>query len=314
MPSESRAGNTIGLLRVLAAHAYPTILSTKGTLFAAEGYASLLDGMDSIVQISLSALDTQLAKALEGNTPSPKERLSAASTLSSTPVTVRIQPAFPGLEEETLRVIDAAAEAGARHVAVEHLKLPFYGRRQILDVVNEATGVNLGQYYQNRRCVGTEYVLDSSYVVEAQLRFAERAHSLGLSYSPADNELLPFAQSDCCCSGADQILRSTAYFRHNFTHAVRSAIRRGDNVVRYRHMEEHWAPAGSINRFLNSRSRVPGVANVKSYLRTLWNSDVRTNRPSGFFGVRDTGRRDERGDLLYTIDSRVADLLASLHE
>ena len=62
--------------------------------------------------------------------PLPGDRLSAMRELTNAgvPVTARLQPLLPGHSSLAEELIDAVADSGAKHVRVEHLKLPLEQR------------------------------------------------------------------------------------------------------------------------------------------------------------------------------------------
>ncbi|RVT86844.1 PA0069 family radical SAM protein [Rhodobacteraceae bacterium CCMM004] len=117
------------VLEVLAAFRHPVTVATKGTLI--ERDADLLGGMAAeglaAVGISVTTLDTDLARRLEPRVPAPARRLRAIETLAraGVPVRVMVSPVIPGLTDHEIEAILAAArDAGAVAASWIMLRLP----------------------------------------------------------------------------------------------------------------------------------------------------------------------------------------------
>ena len=108
--------------------AHPTLLSTKGILVAQPEYLSLLSAPNFAVQISLTTLDDTLAQRIDAGAPTTSARLDALKRLAEGGVktAIRHQPMMPTRAQESVELVDRAAAAGAKHYAVEHLKLSEY--------------------------------------------------------------------------------------------------------------------------------------------------------------------------------------------
>ena len=118
-----------GILEVLHRCKHPVSIVTKGSLIerdidllsamAAQGLAS--------VAISITSLRDDLKRTLEPRTASPRARLRVIKSLSDAgiPVTVMVAPVIPLLTDSELeQILEAAAEAGARHAGYLLLRLP----------------------------------------------------------------------------------------------------------------------------------------------------------------------------------------------
>ncbi len=79
------------------------------------------------MMLSITTLDTDLARTMEPRTSTPENRLRTVGALAAAgiPVGVSIAPVVPGLtDEEIPRILKAAAEAGATTAGYEMLRLP----------------------------------------------------------------------------------------------------------------------------------------------------------------------------------------------
>lgn len=129
-PVERRLGLTRAVIEVLAECRHPFSVVSKSAgierdldliaPMAAQGLVS--------VYLSITTLDPQLARLLEPRAAAPHRRLRALRSLAEAgvPVGVSVSPLIPFLNEPELeRVLEAAAEAGARSAFSIPLRLPW---------------------------------------------------------------------------------------------------------------------------------------------------------------------------------------------
>jgi DNA repair photolyase len=129
-PIERKLCITRGCLEVLAKFRNPVAIITKNRLvtrdiellrdLAAQGAAA--------VNISVTSLDSNLQRALEPRTSSPKARLDTIRQLRSAgiPTGVMVAPIIPGLtDHEVPRILDACAKAGAQFASYTIVRLPW---------------------------------------------------------------------------------------------------------------------------------------------------------------------------------------------
>ncbi len=128
-PVERRLGITRRCLEVLAVARHPVLVVTKNALVTRD--VDLLAGLARHgavrVTLSLTTLDSELARRLEPRTSSPRQRLEALRTLreAGIPVGVLLAPVIPGLtDHEIPSLVEAAAEAGAVSASWLPLRLP----------------------------------------------------------------------------------------------------------------------------------------------------------------------------------------------
>ena len=80
------------------------------------------------VTVSVTTLDSDLARVMEPRTSMPKQRLAAIEALAraGVPVGVNVAPIIPGLtDHEVLRIVQAATDAGARFAGYTVVRLPY---------------------------------------------------------------------------------------------------------------------------------------------------------------------------------------------
>jgi DNA repair photolyase len=129
-PIERRLALTRACLAVCAEFRQPVAIITKNHLVTRD--ADLLGELAKFqavsVCISLTTLDSDLAKELEPRASTPKRRLAAIAELrgAGVPVHVLTAPIIPGLNEHEIPgLLDAAARAGAIGASYTILRLPF---------------------------------------------------------------------------------------------------------------------------------------------------------------------------------------------
>ncbi len=129
-PAERKFRVTRGLLEVLLEARQASGLITKNALVARD--VDLLAPLAKLrlarVMLSITTLDHDLARALEPRTSPPAKKLAAiqALTAAGVPVGVMVAPIIPGLtDNEVPSILAAAAEAGAQTAGYVLLRLPF---------------------------------------------------------------------------------------------------------------------------------------------------------------------------------------------
>lgn len=129
-PVERRLRLTRAVVEVLAECSHPFSLVTKSA--GVERDLDLIGPMAArrlvAVYVSVTTLDAELARRLEPRAASPQRRLRTIRTLAEAgvPVGVSVSPVIPFLNEPELeRILEAAAEAGARSAFSIPLRLPW---------------------------------------------------------------------------------------------------------------------------------------------------------------------------------------------
>ncbi|MBI3468434.1 MAG: PA0069 family radical SAM protein [Planctomycetes bacterium] len=128
-PAERRYRLTRGLLEVLLEARQPCGIITKNALILRD--FDLLQEMARRrlvhANLSITTLNAELARVLEPRTSPPANRLRAVRTLADAgvPARVMVAPVIPGLNDEELpAILAAAAEAGAQGAGYVLLRLP----------------------------------------------------------------------------------------------------------------------------------------------------------------------------------------------
>ena len=128
-PIERHLQLTRQCLQVLADFRNPVAIITKSHLITRDVdiLQELAHYQAVSVNISLTTLDSNLARLLEPRAALPEHRLNAINTLAQAgiPVSVLMAPLIPGLtDHEIPKLLQAAADAGAKNADYVILRLP----------------------------------------------------------------------------------------------------------------------------------------------------------------------------------------------
>jgi DNA repair photolyase len=175
-PAERDLKLTRAIIEVLAAHHHPASFLSKSALIQRD--IDLLAPMaaNSLVRvgISLTTLDRTLSRKMEPRAATPERRLETirALTEAGIPVTVMTAPIIPGLNDAEIEaLLEAAADAGARHAAYVVLRLPF----EIKDLFHEW----LAQHVPDRAARVVNLIRDMRGGKDYDARWFERGRGRG---------------------------------------------------------------------------------------------------------------------------------------
>ena len=129
-PGERRLEITRRILETLLEYRHPVSIVTKGAavLRDLDLLVPLAEQGLAVVLLSVTTLDNALKNKLEPRTASPGARLRAVRKLheAGVPVGVMAAPMIPYVNDHELeRIVEAAADAGARDVRYTMLRLPY---------------------------------------------------------------------------------------------------------------------------------------------------------------------------------------------
>lgn len=128
-PIERELRLTRAVLAVLATARHPLAMVTKGS--GVERDLDLLAPMGAqglaAVYVTVTTLDSKLARVLEPRAAAPHRRLRTICTLAEAgvPVGVSVSPQIPFINDDMEQVLAAAWDAGARRAFYQVLRLPW---------------------------------------------------------------------------------------------------------------------------------------------------------------------------------------------
>lgn len=109
-------------LEVLCQHKCRVQIVTKSDIVVRD--IDLLKKMPSMVSLTITTVDEALARALEPYAPSPSRRLKAVEALvaKGVPVTVRIDPIIPFVNDDVQSLVETLAAMGVKHITASTYK------------------------------------------------------------------------------------------------------------------------------------------------------------------------------------------------
>lgn len=129
-PIERKLEITRGCMEVFAEVRNPVGIITKNYLVTRD--IDLLEELSKYnavhITLSVTTLDRDLARVMEPRTSQPYRRLDAIEKLASRGISVgvNVAPIIPGLtDHECADILEAAAEAGAKHAGYTIVRLPY---------------------------------------------------------------------------------------------------------------------------------------------------------------------------------------------
>jgi DNA repair photolyase len=314
-PAERTTGISLEYLRALSDFAYPVVISTRSPLIANSIYLDAIRNLPHVVvQFSFSTIDDKLSSLVEPHAPTPASLLATMELLAQhgVKVTCRWQPLIPGFSDDPKTFVRTMAAAGALHVAVEHLKVPLERDRR-WTAMEAVLGRALRREYieSSARRDGREYVLPSSKKLGTLLEIRSEVHQAMMTFGAADNEYQYMSDTESCCSGIDQFVGFENWYAYQLGAAVR---RSGGGMITYNSIKTEWRPRGSIDRFLNSRTRLGyrgEGATATDHIRHRFNTGLVVGGLRDYAGVVPTALRVS-GLPAYGWDEKHTQLWSSL--
>lgn len=297
-------------LSLLKRYDYPTIISTKSDLLLGKEYLDVLDGMKIAVQITLTTSSNDVAKRLEPNAPSVETRLEIFSKLSDMDIWTgcRLQPLIPKVNSEDFELIDKMADAGCRHVIIEHYKLPTYTNSMRRKIMAKACSFDVEDYFRERcpKPTGMFFEIPTKEKVENLKELVWRIHQKHMTYGAADNDLHDLGDDVCCC-GVGSLEGFKEFYKHHNTQAVFN--RKSSEKIFYSSIEPEWSPSGSIRSIVNRKSRLGSiggnrVSSVSDFIGKKWNAPFSNNAPTDIANVLPSSEYDGCGKIIYLYQNK----------
>jgi DNA repair photolyase len=205
-PAERHFRLTRSCLEVALAARQPVCIVTKNALVTRD--LDLLSEMARLnvvhVNLSVTSLDTQLARVMEPRTSSPTARLRAIRELSAAgvPTGVLVAPVIPGLNDvEIPAILGEVSAAGARWAGYVLLRLPLAVRpvfqdwlaravpskqQRIESMIRATRGGKLNSAKFGDRMKGTGFTADQ---IRATFQLFAHRHHLDAKHPPLETSL-----------------------------------------------------------------------------------------------------------------------------
>lgn len=236
---EKKERITRQVIELLNTYEYPYLIVTKSPLVAK--YADIIEKNLAVIQITITTLDTNIAKKLETFAPSPIKRLEALKELNDYGyfTTARFSPLIPHINmNEVEKLMENFSEAGTHHVLVEF----FRGTKKMINAVEKSTGINVGEDFVKN---GYYYRFNLNKKLKIYKKLKEIANSFGLKFSICqDGDPVPFYLNDTLnCCGTDA-LSNFKGVEKVASMVYKEAKKKGR--VTLKDMEKYWTPVPSV--------------------------------------------------------------------
>ena len=190
---EQYTGLTRRCLEILVENTCCIQIVTKSNLVVRDD--DLLKQVPSTVAFTITTDDDKLAKILEPNAPLPSQRLSAAEDLISQgiPVSVRIDPIIPFINDQPQKLIKTLAAIGVKHVTCSTYKAkPDNWRRLIAIMVPSAVEKLESLYFKEGERMGGNVLLHRDLRLKILKNMRELVTAEGLTFG-------------CCREGLERL-------------------------------------------------------------------------------------------------------------
>ena len=120
---EAKTGHMRKCLEILSRQNCRIQIITKSNLVVRD--VDILRKVPSMVSITITTEEDIIAEIIEPNAPQPSERLKAIETLidKGVPVSVRIDPIIPFINETPAKLIETLASLGVKHITASTYKV-----------------------------------------------------------------------------------------------------------------------------------------------------------------------------------------------
>jgi DNA repair photolyase len=132
---EAERGITRQCLKIINQSCCRLQVFTKSDLVARD--SDLLSEIPSVVCLTITTLDDELAKVIEPNAPSSSKRLKAIETLvaKGVPVVVRVDPIIPFLNDDPKELLSTLAGLGVKHITSSTYKVKADNWRRLTEAL-----------------------------------------------------------------------------------------------------------------------------------------------------------------------------------
>ena len=298
---ENKYMKSFEVLKNLNQYQYPTIISTRSGTWSTKEYINIIKDGKYIVQLSMPTNNSTVLKRLNKNKNIYHNQLKTIDSLikNKIPVVCRLQPFIPRFEEEYINIIEDLIKAGVKTISIEYLKLPLENEKMNFSLMDEIFGFPLLAFYKKKEATrsGREWVLPSKYKYEMIKTIKNQFNDIEINY--ADNDLMHLNKYNCCIGKYQQL----EGFQNTFNYNITTAIKNNQNgVIKRNSIEEEWYPKKSINRIINSKSRISGEGIIiKDYIDKAWNSASNLS-PINYHGVLKGDNVDDNQNIEYKLE------------
>ena len=190
--TEQYTGLTRQCLEVLVKNNCRIQIITKSNLVVRDD--DLLKQVPSTVAFTITTDDDRLAKTIEPNAPLPSQRLSAAKDLTrqGIPVSVRIDPIIPFVNDQPQKLIKTLAAMGVKHITSSTYKVKPDNWKRLSTILGDVAEKLEPLYFKEGERVGGNILLNKDLRMKILTNIRDLADANGLKFG-------------CCREGLDRL-------------------------------------------------------------------------------------------------------------
>lgn len=194
---EAQQGWTRKCLEVLAASECSIQIITKSNIVVRDD--DLLTKTPSTVALTITTDDDNLAGILEPNAPSPSQRLRAAQDLicRGIPVSVRVDPIIPYVNDEPAKLIAQLSAIGVKHITTSTYKPKPDNWRHLSQALPEVAEKLKPLYFQQGERVGGNTLLPKDLRLKMLTKVRDAVVANGMKFGVC-REGLPQLNTAAC--------------------------------------------------------------------------------------------------------------------
>jgi DNA repair photolyase len=194
---ESKSKITRKCLEILSESDCRIQIVTKSDLVARD--ADLLAKIPSTVALTITTNDDHMAKLLEPKAPSPTKRLEAAEYLinKGIPVSVRIDPIIPFVNDKQDELIEKLSNIGVKHITSSTYKAKTDNWGRLAKVFPEVTRKLESLYLDEGEIIGKNRLLPKDMRLQLMKEIRDVATAMGLKFGVCREGLAELNTAPC---------------------------------------------------------------------------------------------------------------------
>jgi len=188
---------------------YTVEIVTKSDLVTRD--IDLLNKGKSVVSITITTLNEELAETLEPKAPSPLKRVKAVAELSAkgVPVVVRLDPIIPFVtdnDKNIVEIVDAVADAGAKHVVSSTYKVKWDNFNRMVSRFPNLSKNFRELYFRFGEKIHGAYYAPKDYRERVLSKVREKVKGKGLTFSVCREGLPHLNDENVSCDGTSLVI------------------------------------------------------------------------------------------------------------
>lgn len=194
---EATTGLTRRCLEILAENNCRIQIITKSNLVTRDD--EILNRTQSTVALTITTDDAEVARLLEPHAPPPDERIKAAADLASKdiPVSVRIDPVIPFVNDQPEKLVAALACLGVKQVTSSTYKMKPDNWRRFSGAIPEAAEKLKTLYFKQGEKIGGSVLLPHELRFKLMKNIRDLAVSNGMQFGVCREGLAQLNTAAC---------------------------------------------------------------------------------------------------------------------